>query len=145
MKDYASAENRQRDLERALFAPVGELEKAERAERYAGIVKIERSDRFTITFPDIDFRNPDTKRLLAEVKSLPDRRFDPITKAWGVPLASAEYVEILCESYGLTVEQVAGRDVAELQRQVERLTAELAAAVRLADEYAALLDRTAAA
>ena len=80
---------------------------------------------------------------MADVKAIPGRTFSKLDAAWIVPNTEAAAVELLAEEYGATIDELASdadAEIAELKRQVASLTAERDAALRLADEYAALLE-----
>lgn len=159
MRDYTRQTERARALDHALYGDVGAAAKAEQAERYAGVVKIERGPAaFRITFPMLSAheRGSDearaawdlAKRPMADVKAIRGRTFSKLDAAWLVPISEAPSVELLADEYGAAIEAVADANaerVAELERQVAILTAERDAALRLADDYAAMLDGQAAA
>ncbi len=160
MRDYAAAERRHRMAEEA---PNTDALAAERSERWAGVIRIERGPAaFRITFPKLTAAERGTpearaawheaRRPMADVKAIIGRRFDAVQGAWIVPLDMAQSVECLALDYGATIEEAAAdipaelaARVAELERRVATLTAERDAALKLADEYAAMLDGQAVA
>lgn len=159
MRDYTRDTDRARALDHALYGDLGAAAKAEQAERYAGVLRIERGPAaFRITFPQLSAHERGTaeakaawdaaKRPMADVKAIPGRTFSKVEAAWLIPIAEAASVELLAEDYGARIEAIADANaerVAELERQVAILTDERDAALRLADEYAAELERLAEA
>ena len=167
MRDYRKGEARYAQPSPAVAALLGDAEAtadAERAARYAGVVRIERGPAaFRVTFPKLGAAERGTdaaraawdeaRRPMADVKSIPGRRFDSLQAAWIVPLDQAATIEILADEYAAHIEDVAlaaGLDadaaarIADLERQLSILEAERDAAVRLAGEYAAALEGQAA-
>jgi hypothetical protein len=162
MKDYRAAESRYAAPSAAVAALLAKGEAMadqERAERYAGLLKIERGPAaFRITLPRLGDPDHATRRaafrecrpILADVKAILGRRWDSVQAAWIVPLDQVSSVEILARDYGAEIEPAAldtGTDsrIADLERQVATLAAERDAAVALSDQYAAMLDRQAVA
>lgn len=159
MRNYRRAEASQR--ERESDAPDDALA-AERAERLAGIVKIERGPAaFRVTFPRLSDPDPAVRKLafqdarapMADVKAIMGRRYDSVQAAWIVPLDQAASVELLADEYAAHIEDVAlaaGLDaeyaarIADLERQLAVAEAARDAAVALADEYARALEGMAA-
>lgn len=140
MKDYAKSEREHRLAE---DAPNTDALSAERAARYAALLRVERGPAaFRVTFPELSDPDDATRRaafrearpLMAEVKSVPGRRYDAVQKAWIIPLEAEQTVELLAEQYGVTVEaaadDAAARRIAELEQQVAELEAELEAAMQ---------------
>lgn len=166
MRDYARAEARNHPSAgaQALLDKAAANADAERAERLAGIVRIERGPAaFRVTFPklaDTAKGSPEAKaawdqarRPMADVKAIPGRRFDSMQAAWIVPLSESARIEGLALDYCAEIEELAlaaGYDaqaaarIAELERQLATVEAERDAAVALADEYAAQLEGRAA-
>lgn len=159
MKDYAKAERRADAVREALFGKPSEAVKAEKAERYAECVRIEKgAAAYKITFPMLStFERGSAeakaawdlaRQPMADVKAIPGRTFDKLSAAWLVPASEAASVELLAEDYGASIEDAADDSaalIAELREQVASLTAERDAALRLADEYAAELEKAAEA
>jgi len=164
MKDYAAAERRADDARAILAGGTDAALTAERAERYAGAVRIERGPAaFRVTFPMLTAHAKGTpeakaawenaKRPMQDVKAIIGRKWDPVQGAWIVPLDMAQSVECLALDYGATIEDAAAVP-AELAARIAELEAALRrahddwrracderdAALRLADEYAALLE-----
>ena len=151
MRDYAAAERRADDVREALYGQPDQAVRAERAERYAGVVKIERGvAAFRVTFPQLAAHERGSveakaawelaKAPMQDVKAIAGRTFSKLDAAWIVPATEGAAVELLAEEYGATIDELAsgdGAEIAELRRQVAALTAERDAALRLADEYAA--------
>ena len=107
MRNYAARERAERL--RAEAAPrMRELERQSALEQSAGLVRIERgAAAFRVTFPHAADRWRDTKPLIAEVKSIPGRKYDPFGKSWTVPVEAAGTIEALAEQYGATIEALA--------------------------------------
>jgi len=163
MRDYAAAERRADDARAILAGGTDAALAAERAERYAGVVKIERGPAaFRVTFPQLSAHAKGTpearaawdtaKPAMADVKAIIGRKWDAVQGAWIVPLDMAQSVECLALDYGATIEDAAAdvpaelaARIAELEHRVAVLTDERDAALRLADEYAAMLDSQAVA
>lgn len=163
MRDYAAAERRADDARAILAGGTDAAVAAERAERYAGVVKIERGPAaFRVTFPQLSAHAKGTpearaawenaRQPMADVKAIMGRKWDAVQGAWIVPLDMAQSVECLALDYGAMIEEatadipaeLAAR-IAELEHRVAVLTDERDAALRLADEYAAMLDGQAVA
>lgn len=139
MKNYAKAEARADAVRDALFSKADEAVTDERRERYAGAVRIERGPgAFRITFPQLAEHERGSaqakaawdraKAPMADVKAIMGRTFSKVEAAWIVPIDQATSVEILAEEYGATIETATDerdRIIAELERQIEELTAEL--------------------
>jgi len=157
MRDYAAAERRAEDVRKALYGQPDAAVRAERAERYAGVVKIERGPAaFRVTFPQLTAHAKGTpeartawdtaKPAMADVKAIIGRKWDAVQGAWIVPLDMAQSVECLALDYGATIEDAAAvpaelaARIAELEAALRRAHDERDAALRLADEYAALLE-----
>lgn len=160
MKDYGTAERRSRAIEDALYGDPNAAAAAERAERVAGTVRIERGPAaFRVTFPMLATAErgtpaaktawDDARAPMADVKAIIGRRFDKMSAAWIVPLDAADSIACLAEEYAAQIEDVApaaGLDtdaadrITELERKLSVVTAERDAAIRLADEYAAALE-----
>lgn len=79
--------------------------------------------RFAIAFP----YDP---ALVARVKAIPGRRFDPDTKSWSAPLSSAPQVSALCASAGFTASDTATTAFCS-ENPAEAHTAPLAGTVTL--------------
>lgn len=118
MRDYATAERQHRGPSPALAAHADAAEQAERAERYAGVLKIERGPAaFRVTFPQIAATEKGTpearaawdaaRRPMADVKAIEGRRFDAMQAAWIVPASRADAIECLALDYGATIEELA--------------------------------------
>ena len=62
-----------------------------------------------VTFADGWFRVafPYDPALVAKIKTIPGRRFDPDTKAWAVPASSTPLVRALCATHGFTASDTA--------------------------------------
>lgn len=136
MRDYAAAERRHRMAE---DAPNVDALAAEQAERYAGVVRIERGPAaFRITFPQLSGAERGTpaagaawdtaRRPMADVKAIPGRKYDSVQAAWVVPLDQAASVELLSVDYSAPIESVAVDDasaarIAELEAQLAELQA----------------------
>lgn len=154
MRDYTRQTDRARAIEDALYGDPGAAAKVEQAERYAGVLRIERGPAaFRITFPMLSAHERGTdearaawdaaKRPMADVKALPNRKWDAVQAAWIVPLDAADEVAILAEEYGATIEQAtddSAARIAELERELQAARDERDAALRLADEYVAMLE-----
>lgn len=167
MRDYASAERRADDVRDALYGDHSAAVRAERAERYAGVVRIERGPAaFRVTFPQLAEHERGSaeakaawgraKVPMADVKAIPGRTFSKLDAAWLVPVSEAAAVDILATEYGATIESIVPDDaaarIAELEAALrranadwQRACAERDAAIALADEYAEALDRQAVA
>ena len=163
MKDYAAAERRADDARAILAGGTDAAVTAERAERYAGAVRIERGPAaFRVTFPQLSAHAKGTpearaawdtaKPAIADVKAIMGRKWDAVQGAWIVPLDMAQSIECLALDYGATIEDVTpdipaefAARIAELEQRIVALTDERDAALRLADEYAAMLDGQAVA
>jgi hypothetical protein len=146
MKDYRRTEARQR-LADALSGDLDAAVRAERIERYAGLLRVERgSAAYRISFPHFKERYADCRPMLAAVKAIPGRRFDSLSATWSIPSDQREAVELLADEYGATIEDADSTDdrIAELQHKLAVAIAERDAAVALADEYAAQLESVAA-
>lgn len=167
MRNYRTAEARNAQPSPALAALLDDAAAAadaERAERMAGIIRIERGPAaFRVTFPKLGAAERGTdaaraawdeaRRPMADVKAIPGRRFDSMQAAWIVPIEQADTIALLADEYAAQIEDVAlaaGLDaesaarIAELERQLAVLEAERDAAVALADEYARALEGRAA-
>ena len=168
MKDYAAAERRADDARAILAGGTDAAVSAERAERYAGVVKIERGPAaFRVTFPQLAAHERgsaeakaawDTARQpMADVKAIMGRKWDAVQGAWIVPLDMVQSVECLALDYGATIEELAiaagypadaAARIAELEAALRRVEVERDTAERLANAYAEALeaiDREAAA
>lgn len=160
MRDYARADRERRIGEDGAATAAAD---AERRERVAGIVRIERGPAaFRVTFPKIASTERGTpearqawdeaRRPMADVKAIIGRKWDAVQGAWIVPLDMAASVEGLALDYGATIEEATADVPAELTARIAELEAALRrahderdAALRLADEYAAMLDGQAVA
>jgi len=163
MKDYAAAERRADEARGILAGGTDAAVTAERAEKYAGVVRIERGPAaFRVTFPQLTAHakgSPEAraawdtaKPAMADVKAIMGRKWDAVQGAWIVPLDMAQSVECLALDYGATIEDATPDIPAELAARIAELELALVAArderdaaLRLADDYAAMLDGQAAA
>lgn len=136
MRDYAKAERRADSVREALYGRPNEQVRAERAERYAGVMRIERGPAaFRVTFPQLSAHERGSveakaawdmaREPMAEVKAIPGRTFDKMSAAWMVPNSERVAVEVMAEQYGATIEDATDPRIAELERQVAELQAEL--------------------
>lgn len=138
MRNYRRSEARARAREdrpisiaQALHGdPTGEA--AERAARYAGLLSIARGPvGFSITIQAKD-RWDDARPIIADVKAIEGRRYDPAQRVWFVPIEQGALVEILAEQYGAEIADVAPVDAVsvarlrEMERYIAALEAELA-------------------
>lgn len=107
MRNYALRARAERL--RAEAAPrMAELERQSALEQVAGLVRIERgAAAFRVTFPHAQDRWRDTRPIIAEIKSIMGRRYDPFGKAWSVPVEAAGTIEALAAQYGAEIEELA--------------------------------------
>jgi hypothetical protein len=158
MKDYTKSESRAKDLEAILHGDLGDHDHARNAERFGGLVIIEREPDGVarVCFPGASSedksRRSDAFRLIQEIKSIEGRRYDPIRKVWMIPAESFPQVEGFAAGYGVEIVATtagypadAATRISELERHLATLTAERDAAVALSDQYAAMLDSQAVA
>lgn len=128
MRDAAAIERRNRQLEHVLHGDLAELDREAAAERYAGLLRIERGPAaFRLTFPAAKDRWAECRPIMEAVKAIPGRRYDPFTKAWSIPADRAESVQALASQYAAEIEELAlaaGFD-AEAAARIAQLEAEL--------------------
>lgn len=142
MRDYARKERNAR-LAEALSGDLSQAEQAERRERFAGIVRIERGPAaYRVTFPRLSVVEKgtpeareawDQARLpMQDVKSIPGRKWDAVQGAWIIPLSEAGSVEYLASEYGAEIEELA---------LAAGFSAEAAARIRELEEQLAIRER----
>ncbi len=136
MRDYAAAERRRNN-----GAGDSDAVAQERAERMAGVIRIERGPAaFRVTFPKLATVERGTdearaawheaRRPMADVKAIIGRKWDAVQGAWIIPLDMAASVECLALDYGADIEELAvaagypadaAARIAELERQLAEL------------------------
>lgn len=147
MKDYAATERRHRMAE---DAPNDDALAAEQAERWAGVIRIERGPAaYRVTFPKLtaaERGTPEAKaawhearRPMADVKAIMGRKFDGVQGAWIVPLDQRASIEALALDYAASIEELAiaagypaeaAARIAELERQLAEVEAAYAEALQ---------------
>lgn len=138
MIDHAARERRSRSREDGYFASADEAIQAEQADKYAGVVRIERGPAaYRVTFPQLTSAERGTdaaraawdlaRRPMADVKAMMGRKYDSVQAAWIVPLDQSASIECLALDYSATIEQaaddIAAARIAELEYQLAELTA----------------------
>jgi len=87
---------------------------------------------YRVTFPHIRDRYRETRAVIAALKAIDGRRYDPVAQAWYVPAASSAELEVWAVEVGAPIVEV-GTD----PDQVARLSAQVAS---LTDDVARLTD-----